>query len=198
MANEVPGHHIDIYRRSDFVGKIKEDRSTQGCLIVGQTGIVEALDTDERWQIRRITLIGGVLTTEYANNAKYNLKWSDRASYFAPCPPDLDPLPGDTNTNVVKAPPTVKWIEIAAPDTEQSYTLPTNSKRFQVLNYSNKLIRFAYETGKAAEMVPVTDNEYWPLEPATTYGEEELTGAITFYVESSFAGTRMVVKSWQQ
>ena len=198
MANEAPGQHVDIQRRGDFVGIIKEDRSVTGCVLIGQAGIVTALDTDERWQIRRVTNIGGVITTEFANYAKYNLKWSDRATYFGVCPTGLDPLPGDTNTNVVRAPPTIKWLEITVANTEVSYTLPTNTKRFQVLNTSNKQIRFAYETGKADTEVPTTNNEYWPLDPATTYGEEELSGPITFYFESSFTGLFIVVKSWQQ
>jgi len=103
----------------------------------------------------------------------------------------------DTQTNVVVSPPTIKWIRIVAADTEQSYALPANTKRFQIINRSNKTVRFAYETGKASEQAPITDNEYWPLDPFTTYGEEELTGPITFYFEGPNAALDLVVKSWQ-
>lgn len=103
----------------------------------------------------------------------------------------------DTQTNVVQAPPTIKWIQIVAPNVEQSYVLPAGTKRFQLINRSNKTINFAYEAGKSAAQVPITDNEYWPLDPFTTYGEEELTGAITFYFRGPNVGLELVVKSWQ-
>jgi len=162
MANDAACHQVDIYRRSDFVGKIKEDGSTLGCLYIGQTADHNAVDTDECWQIRRITFVGGVLCTEYAANGKYNQKWADRAAIFPPCPPGAAPIPGQTETNVVTAPPTVKWIEIAAADTEQSYTMPANTKRFEILNDGGFQVRLAYATGKAAIQAPITNNEYWP------------------------------------
>lgn len=202
MANEAPSQQVDINRRTFFVGILKEDRSIQGCVYFGQSSVHDAADDDERWQIWRITNESGAVTTRYANYGKYNARWTDRASYFPACGAALDPLPGDTNTNVVSGPPTVRWIEMLATNTEQSYALPANTKRFEIINRSSlATIRFAYETGKAAEMVPETDNEYWPLDPLTTYGEQELAGDLTLYFETpSIAGPGpfIVIKSWQQ
>ena len=105
---------------------------------------------------------------------------------------------GQTETNVVTAPPDIEWLEMTLADTEYSYTLPDNTKRFEVLNNGIQTVKLAYEAGKSVEQVPVTDNEYWPLNPATTYGENELAGPITIYVQSPAAGSIVVVKSWQQ
>jgi hypothetical protein len=197
------GRIVDIQRRTEYVGQRREDRTEQGCVIIGQTEDHSAATSDAVWQIWRVTNEAGVIVTQYADYGKYSQIWDDRATLFAACPPGADPLPGDTNTNVVKAPPTIKWIELTAINTEESYTLPVNTKRFEVVNRSTvATIRFAYEVGKADEEAVVTDNEYWPLDPLTTYGEEELTGPIALYFETpSIAGPGgvfIVVKSWQQ
>ena len=70
--------YVEIYRRTDFVGQLKEDNSVIGCSFVGRTELHDAADTSPVWQIKRITYVDGVLCTEYADYGKYNQIWADR------------------------------------------------------------------------------------------------------------------------
>ena len=78
-------------RAVNFVGQMREDRSDLYCLVFGRTPSHTAAESDCEWQIWRLYFDGNQVVTEYAGGSKYNLKWSDRSTYFDPCPPGAKP-----------------------------------------------------------------------------------------------------------
>lgn len=80
------GRKVDKEVRTDEVLLSKEDHVAYNIVYYGRTEIIGSADSDEVWQIKRITSTAGVKKVEYANHGKYNLKWSDRYSYFSPDP----------------------------------------------------------------------------------------------------------------
>jgi hypothetical protein len=101
MSHEAFETQVDIFRRTDFVGLVREDRSETGCVIIGQTHLHNALDSQPVWQLRRLSYVApGVLSTEYADHGKYNQVWDNRVAIFGPCPPGAIEVPGYPPTTV--------------------------------------------------------------------------------------------------
>lgn len=86
--------HVDILRRTDPVMQIKEDATNPNCVYIGLTPDMMTATSEGKWQIRRMENVGGIVTTLFANDAKYNAVWDDRATYFPPCVGDT-PVPID-------------------------------------------------------------------------------------------------------
>ncbi len=76
--------HVDIMRRSG-VGQFLEDRSDTSCVYYGVTPDQLTLTSENQWQIWRVENVSGVLHTTFANRAKYNQIWDDRAGLFPAC-----------------------------------------------------------------------------------------------------------------
>lgn len=56
-----------------------------------------SLDSDPVWQIYRVSTVGNITTTEYADGGNYDLIWDSRTTYFGPIPPP--PPPGPTGSD---------------------------------------------------------------------------------------------------
>jgi hypothetical protein len=100
----------DVYRRTDAVMQVLEDRTTLGVLYIGITPLFSTLTSEAHWQIQRTTFdASGNMTTTFANDAKYNCVWDNKASYF-PAPPGTgQAFPGEgaasdvANTSCINA-----------------------------------------------------------------------------------------------
>lgn len=68
-------------RRLDEIHLIKEDIPNPWTRYIGRADF-NALDSEPRWQIQRITREGTIWTTTYANKGSSTAVWSSRTSYF--------------------------------------------------------------------------------------------------------------------
>lgn len=103
--------------------------------------------------------------------------------------PTISGSSGAQDTNVVST-PTIENVEIVAADTEQSHTLPANTKRFTLKNRGTGLLKLAYAAG-------TSDTNYYTVEPGTTYDESEIRkDALTFYFQSSKSTDVLEIISW--
>lgn len=76
---------VDRQRRSDEVFFFLEDRPSLNVLYLGRAAAFDTPFDRPAWQIKRIsrsTSEGGIQRIMWANDGKYNLKWSDRTTYF--------------------------------------------------------------------------------------------------------------------
>lgn len=147
--------HVQHLRRTDSVIYRLEDRSTIGCVYIGQTPIHGEATSSGKWQIQRITFTSdGDYQSTFANSAKFNAVWDDRASYFDVCPPNGAPLPEETITAQtepvalsgpgVMTPKTVTsgaWVELMvvanAATNRRTFNIQNRGDDDIVLNYSN-------------------------------------------------------------
>ncbi len=60
---------------------IKEDRAAPNLIYVGVTDFPYA-ESDPKWQVRRLTRSGNIITTEFANKGSFDQIWSNRAALF--------------------------------------------------------------------------------------------------------------------
>ena len=184
---------VDILRRGDPVQQIKEDTSNVTCIYVGLTPKMSTGVDEPRWQIRRVENKDGVVTTLFANDAKYNCRWDQRTLLFPPCEGN-EPIAGATDTNVVTT-PTIFWLDIPVADTEYSYALPAGTKRFLLQNVGSRDIQVAYEAGDSQ-----IAGAWYPIAPSTSHFEEEIGADLTVYVTipANVPGTqRLVILSWK-
>lgn len=70
---------------------------------VGRTDDPDADPTKPVWQIRRIATTAALSETVYANEARFNCVWDDRATYFDP-PPAVENDPGTVPTDGTTTP----------------------------------------------------------------------------------------------
>jgi hypothetical protein len=94
--------HVDIYRRTDPVMYTLEDRGTFDRIIFGRTPKFNTNTAAAQWQVWCAYYDGNVITTTFANDAKYNCTWDDRASYFSGLGPGAA-FPGETLTGEVES-----------------------------------------------------------------------------------------------
>lgn len=96
---------------------------------------------------------------------------------------------GAQDTNVVSS-PTIENISVIAANTEQSHSLPANTKRFTLKNRGNGLLKLSYQSGQSG-------TTWYSVEPGTTYGESEIRkDTLTFYFQSSNAADVLEIISW--
>lgn len=94
----------DIYRRTDAVMQVLEDRTTVGVLYIGITPLFSTLTSEAHWQIQRTTFdASGNMITTFANDAKYNCVWNDRTGYFPAAPANLQPFPSEDTVSAIVA-----------------------------------------------------------------------------------------------
>lgn len=183
---------VDILRRGDPVQQIKEDTSDPTCVYVGLTPSMRTGEGEGKWQIRRIENKDGVITTLFANDAKYNCAWSLRTSYFPACEGN-QLVPGAVDTNVVTT-PTIHWMPFTVTGQEESYTLPAGTKRFLMENDGSLNIQVAYTAGDSG-----VAGSYYKIGPANAHFEEEIAAQQTVYarITSAIIGTeRLIILSW--
>lgn len=80
--------------RTDEVMYVHKDVVAYNIVYYGRTDffIPDASDSAPIWQIKRVTSVAGIQTTEFAQVGKYKCKWTDRYTYFSPDPPaEADP-----------------------------------------------------------------------------------------------------------
>lgn len=103
--------------------------------------------------------------------------------------PTISGSSGAQDTNVVSN-PTIENVSIIAADTEQSHTLPANTKRFVLKNRGSGLLKLAYSAGTSG-------TTWYTIEPGTSYGESEIRKpALTFYFQSSKNTDVLEIISW--
>lgn len=185
----IGSRHVDSPVRTDRVMYMLEDSTDKGCVYLGQTPSFDTPTSAAKWQIKRITFDGSLLTTEFANSAKYNAIWDDRDTYFTACSGTTVPIPGTVDTNTVNT-PTIEHFELPVQNTEYSFTLPTGTKRFIIKNIENGLIKLAVVSGQSNTL-------YWPIEPGTTYNEAELGTVPVFFVQSPSNNQKIAIFSWK-
>jgi len=185
--------HVDILRRGDPVQQLKEDTSDVTCIYIGMTPKMATGINEPKWQIKRVENKDGVVTTLFANDAKYNAVWNLRASYFPPCEGNT-PIAGVTDTNVVTT-PTIAWIDFLAQNVEYSYAMPAGTKRFLLQNVGSREIQASYTAGDSG----IAGNWY-PIGASTSHFEEEIGADQTIYtrITSNIAGIqRLIILSWK-
>lgn len=185
--------YVDVNRRGDPVQQIKEDTSDPTCIYIGLTPGMNTAESAAQWQIRRVENKDGVVTTLFANHAKYNVAWSLRSSYFPPCEGN-QLVPGATDTNVVTV-PNIDWIDFTVQNQEESLALPTGTKRFLISNIGTLTAQVAYTAGDSA----VAGDHYF-IGGSADHFEQELGADQTIYarVINPIVGTqRLVVLSWK-
>ena len=185
--------HVDILRRGDPVQHIKEDNSDVTCVYVGLTPRMNTGDGEGKWQIRRTENKDGVVTTLFANDAKYNCSWALRTSYFPPCEGN-QPISGVSDTNLVTT-PTIAWLDITLQNTEFSYAFPAKTKRFLVENVGTRTVQAAFTPGDTG-----VAGKWYSIAAATAHFEEEIGADQILYarITQAVGGTqRLVILSWR-
>ena len=183
---------VDILRRGDPVQQIKEDLSDPTCIYIGLTPKMSTAEDECKWQIRRVENKDGVITTLFANDAKYNVRWDQRTMLFPACEGNAT-VPGFTDTNVVTT-PNIAWIDVLVVNTEYSYAMPAGTKRFLVRNIGQSVLQTAYTAGDTG-----IAGSWYTLYPGTDQFEEELGSTQTVYVRNTtgIVGTeRLEILSW--
>lgn len=184
---------VDILRRSDPVQQIKEDTTDPTCIYIGLTPNMSTLESEGKWQIRRVENKDGVTTTLFANNAKYNARWDQRTMYFPACQGNR-PVAGFTETNVVTE-PTIAWIDLIAQNTEYSYAFPIGTKRFLLQNVGSKEIQVSYKAGDTS-----INGKWYPIQASASHFEAEIGADHTIYalISTAIVGTqRLIILSWK-
>lgn len=183
---------VDILRRGDPVQQIKEDLSDPTCIYIGLTPSMRTGEGEGKWQIRRLENKDGVVTTLFANDAKYNCAWALRTSYFPPCEGNQI-VPGAVDTNVVNT-PTIQWLDFTVQNQEESLVLPAGTKRFLIENVGTRDVHTAYAAGDSG-----VAGSYYIIGPSNAHFEEEIGSPPTIYarVTAAIVGTqRLIVLSW--
>lgn len=87
--------------------------------------------------------------------------------------------------------PAISRVTIAAANTEQSFALPANTKRFMIQNVGASLMKLAFANGTSG----VT---YFSIYPFTHYGEEKIStsASITLYFQTAKAGDIIEIVTW--
>lgn len=76
---------LDIFDVTDVVQK-RVDTISNIITVQGNTKTLNALTSDNVWQIRRISIQGDELVTEFADKGNYTQIWDNRDSLFNPLP----------------------------------------------------------------------------------------------------------------
>lgn len=183
---------VDILRRGDPVQQIKEDTSDPTCVYVGLTPRMDTAVDDSKWQVRRVENKDGVVTTLFANDAKYNVRWDQRTMLFPACEGN-QPIAGVVETNLVST-PAVHWLDLTVSAQEESYSLPSGTKRFLITNDGTRRIQVAYTAGDTA-----IAGSWYPIDPSASHFEEEIGADQTIYAQVSNAvggPQRLIILSW--
>lgn len=87
--------------------------------------------------------------------------------------------------------PTISRETIAAANTEQSYALPANTRRFLIQNTGKTVMKLAFANGDSS-------STYVSIYPFTHYVEEKLSTStnITLYFQTAKAGDIIEILTW--
>lgn len=175
---------------------VREDHTDPNCVYYGRTEFWDTPTSDAKWQIWREVWDGTEVIIQYANSAKYNQIWDDRATIldteFGPCPAAGTPPPGSVDTNVVNS-FVVELFDTGPADTDKILNIPQGTKRFTLKNRGNRLVKIAHAAGLIAT------NVYFSVEPGTTYDEAELklnAAGLDIYIQSVGANEILEVLKW--
>jgi len=131
---------VDILRRGDRIGQFLEDRTDTSCVYYGLTPDQLTQTSERKWQIWRVENVSGVVNTRFANRAKYDQVWDDRATLFPACVgtdpiwPE-QPITGDVNAFFQGARTDATVEEISVSDA--GWTLLTSLPNGQAVNIQN-------------------------------------------------------------
>lgn len=89
--------------------------------------------------------------------------------------------------------PSVYVLTLTNADTEYSYTLPANTKKFTIQARENVDVRFAFETGKVA----TSTDPYFTLKAGNIWWEDNINTQSTIYFASSTADTNLEILIWK-
>ena len=87
--------------------------------------------------------------------------------------------------------PVIANQTITSANTEYSYALPANTKRFKIQNRNEGLIKLSYTSGQSG-------TNYWTIFPGQQYDGENIsnTATLTLYYQSTKAAQLLEVVSW--
>jgi len=87
--------------------------------------------------------------------------------------------------------PVIVNQSIVSANTEYSYALPANTKRFKIQNRNEGLVKLSYNTGESG-------TKYWSIFPGQQYDGENIsdTASLTIYYQSPKASQTLEVISW--
>jgi len=105
---------VDRQRRTDENHFYVKDSPDGWVFYEGRTDRFDAAYTDPVWQVKRIILIDYFEEICYANDGKYNCKWSERTSLFPNTPPipSYPPPPSEVTQRGLSKAGKVTEIEI--------------------------------------------------------------------------------------
>lgn len=169
--------------RTDEVMYVHKDTVAYNIVYYGRTDAFDADDADPVWQIKRVSSVAGIQTTEYAQVGKYLCKWSDRYSYFSPDPaPETDPgLTVNANFTGLHIAGKVTIVTLnAATWTALPAAALANRNAICVINTSGVEIKLNYNSGIAGYVGVPLD--------ALNQRFYDITDAIPIYAKTS-AGT---------
>ena len=89
--------------------------------------------------------------------------------------------------------PTVYVVTLTSADTEYSFTLPANTKKFTIQTRESADVRIATETGKVA----TSTDPYFTLKAGNIWWEDGLNTSATLYFASSTAGVHVEIIVWK-
>lgn len=96
---------------------------------------------------------------------------------------------GSQNTDVVTI-PFIDNLSVPLANTEVSYTLPTNTRRFILKNRSSGMLKLSYTSGQSGV-------KWFSIEPGNSYSETNISKpSLTIYLQSPTANQILEILSW--
>jgi hypothetical protein len=183
--------HVDIYRRTDPVMYVLEDRSASDRIIYGRTPKFATLTSEPLWQVYCEYYDNSVLKTVFANDAKYNCTWDDRVSYFSSLPPG-DPIPGVSFTGTF-SPSGLQnggLVTIVTINNTTWTAVPaiplSNRNAISIINRSGQEVKINYSNSVVGYVgVPIDDNSerFYDIKDSILLYAKSQTSSCTLIVE---------------
>lgn len=144
---------VDINRRVPGAAQYLEDRTDTACVYYGVTPFQDTLTSQPKWQIWRVENVNGVLHTRFANQAKYDQIWDDRATLFPACAgtdPIWPPTEGTFTGEIITSGLTIAGLMTVVPLNAATWvalppaSLP-NRNTIAIQNQSGIEIKYNYD-----------------------------------------------------
>lgn len=183
--------HVEHLRRNDPILFIIEDRWTDtSSVYIGKTPLFTTSTSEPLWQIERQTFDGSKIVTEFANHAKWNCIWDNRAAYFGA--PGGVTFPGETVTGVLYP----SGLRVAGKVTKMLIgnstwvELPTtplaNRNAISIQNQSTQEIKINYDIGVATfegMSIPPGGERFYDITDSISIYAKSASGNVDILVE---------------
>lgn len=88
--------------------------------------------------------------------------------------------------------PVISVVTLTNADTEYSYTMPADTRKFTIQARESADVRIAFESGKVA----TSTDPYLTLKAGNVWWEDHIDSETTIYFASSSAGTHVEILIW--